>query len=193
PDLPPPDDKAWRWLPVFRTLLAPHGDRRESEPIVLSDSDETIELLAAALKPESYRAQGVFPYALAQLLRALWAIPQALVLLLGMVGPTAGYLAFGLFLLHLARFNLVGWLTQGYMLNALLVCCCLWLGYTLRLTLASQFQLQHPRRRQITTAHRNGCIGLAALIAILSFRADSLAITCGSLIAVISFYVADGY
>ena len=32
PSLPPPDDDAWRWLPVFRTVLAPRDDQRETGP-----------------------------------------------------------------------------------------------------------------------------------------------------------------
>jgi hypothetical protein len=193
PGLPPPDDEAWRWLPVFRTVLAPHEEQRESGPIVLADSDEAIENIAASLRPQSYRAQGVFPHALAELLRRLWAIPQLLVLLLGSVGAVAGYLAFALVLLHFARLDVVGWLKEAHVLGALFVCCCLWLGYTLRFTLASHFQLRHARRRQITATHRNACIGLATLVAILSLRVSPLAIACGCLISVISLYVADGH
>jgi len=192
-DLSPPDDDAWHWLPVFRTVLAPREDQRESGPMVLADSDETIENIAAALRPQSYRAQGVFPHALAKLLLRLWAIPQMLVLLLGSVGAIAGYVALIFVLLHLARIDVVGWLTQEHVLTALFACSCLWLGYTLRLTLASRFQLRHARWRQITATHRTACIGLAALIAILSLCVSPLAIACSSLIGVISFGVADGY
>ncbi len=192
PSLPPPDDDAWRWLPVFRTVLAPRDDQRESGPIVLADSDKAIEDIVAALRPQSYRAQGVFPLALAELLRRLWAIPQLLVMLLGNVGAIAGNLVFVLVLLHLVGLDVVGWLTQMRALTALFACCCQWLGYTLRLTLASRFQLRHARWRPITATHRNACIGLALLIAILSPGVSPLVIGCSILIGVISFCVADG-
>ena len=193
PGFPPPDDDAWRWLPVFRTVLAPRKDHRESGPIVLVDSDETMDNIAAALRPKSYFAQGVFPNELAELLRRLWAIPQFLVLLLGSAGVIAGYLGFVLFLLYLAGLDVAGWLTQAHLQTTLFATYCLWLGYTVRLTLASRFQLRHSRWRHITATHLNACIGLAAMVAILSLGASPLAITCGSLIGVISFCVAHGY
>jgi hypothetical protein len=192
PDLPAPSGEAWRWLPVYRELLTAQEDRRETAPKILDYGDATAQAVAFRLHPKTYRSVSVVPLRLAELLRALWAIPGRIVSLWGSVGAAGGYAAIIVLTLELLRkANISGWLKAHEYLGAAVVACAIWLGYTIRLTLAGRYQLRHARRKKITITHLNGTFGLMAILIVWSRLVDPLVLGWAAVMAVVAYVEAN--
>jgi TIR domain-containing protein len=92
-DLPRRSEDWWRWLPVFKQILAENEHQAETGPEVVEDSAAMPKAIAYKLHPRSYRSISVLPRWLARLLGTLWAGPRLALQLWGSIGALYGILA----------------------------------------------------------------------------------------------------
>ncbi len=151
-------------VPVFQAACTQAGeDEADTTPRRVALTPESLKVVVAGLRPNTYETPSVVPGKLAAPL-GLLSVP---LVALGSICALAGTVALPFPLLeHWHKFELGGLLASWGVLTGAYVLAGYWLGFALRLTAASRYGVPHEDPRRLAVAHLAGAIGLAGLLAV---------------------------
>ncbi|MFY9824201.1 MAG: toll/interleukin-1 receptor domain-containing protein [Thermoanaerobaculia bacterium] len=195
PGLPSPGEDTWRWLAVFRAVLADDKEEAETGPEVMEYSVALPKAIAYKLHPRTYRSVSVFPGWLAKLLARLWWGPRLAFQLWGSLGARIGFLALliGLPIDWFSKVDSGAWLSEHGWLAIAVLSCAVLLGHTVMLVLAARFHVRSHRANRIIVAQGIGALGLLILIARWGRYADALLLGWACVLCLAAFAAAHQF